>query len=695
MDLFKNLNEKQKEATEQTDGPLLILAGAGSGKTKTLTHRIAYLLDKKLATEWDILAVTFTNKAAGEMRARVAALMGENENNRSFMPFLGTFHSICVRILRDEADNIGLSRQFVIFDSGDSLQAIKRVMRNMGVDEKRFNPNAVKALISSAKNELVDSDSYPSLTSGPLQELAAEIYPSYQRLLSQAQALDFDDLLFMTVKTFEDNPKILKKWQDRFKYILVDEYQDTNHAQYQLVKLLADKHKNICVVGDDWQAIYSWRNANFRNILDFERDYPNAKVVKLEQNYRSTKPILEAAQSVISKNQNRSDKKLWTEVEAGRDVEVTQVDNELEEAESIIRYAKSTTRPLSDIAVLYRTNAQSRAIEEVCIRYGVAYQIVGGVRFYDRKEIKDILAYLRFIYQPNDRVSFERIINLPTRGIGDKSLGDFMSWQESRGISLGQALQDVEECSSLSPRAINAFNSFNRLISGAREQNLTPPELIEYLIKRSGYKEYIDDGSIQAAEKLENLDELVTVAKEFSDLDTFLEDVALITDMDSLKEGQSAITLMTLHAAKGLEFPVVFIVGLEEGVFPHSRSLFDVEEMEEERRLMYVGMTRAQEELYLLHARSRMLYGQSNSNPPARFIAEIGSIGSGNSQDGLATATLTANTIDSIDVDDLVKHPVFGEGIVVAAEGDEVIVAFKKIGNKKLSLAYAPLERVE
>ncbi|MEX0934308.1 MAG: UvrD-helicase domain-containing protein [Candidatus Saccharimonadales bacterium] len=690
MDLFKNLNDKQKEAVKHTKGPLLILAGAGSGKTKTLTHRIAYILDQGLATEGDILAVTFTNKAAGEMRQRVAALCGENQNNRSFMPFLGTFHGICVRILRQEAENIGLSRQFVIFDSSDSLQAIKQVMRGMGIDEKRFNPNAIKSFISSAKNELIDSDSYPSLTSGPLQEVAAEVYPAYQRLLAQAQALDFDDLLFKTVNMFEANPEILQRWRDRFKYILVDEYQDTNHAQYQFVKLLAETHKNICVVGDDWQSVYSWRGANFRNILDFERDYPDAKVVKLEQNYRSTKSILTAAQSVISKNQDRSDKHLWTDGEDGKQVEVTQVANELEEAEAIMRYVKSSSYSLSDIAVLYRTNAQSRALEEVCIRYGVPYQIVGGVRFYERKEIKDMLAYLRFIYQPNDRVSFERIINLPPRGIGDRSLQQFFSWQQERGITLDQALIDINESPGLSSRAINAFASFARLINGAKEQSMTPSELVEYLLKKTGYQEYIDDGSIQAAERLENIKELATVTREFSEIGEFLEEVALISDLDGMKETSDTLTLMTLHAAKGLEFPVVFIVGLEEGVFPHSRSLFEPEQMEEERRLMYVGMTRAMEELYLLHARSRMLYGQSNSNPPARFIAEIGGVSTTDS-----TVSTTGIGAGSIDVDDMVKHPVFGEGLVIAVEGDEAIVSFKKVGNKKLTLTYAPLERLE
>ncbi len=686
MNYEENLNTKQIEAVKHTEGPLLILAGAGSGKTKMLTHRIAYILDEKLASEGQILAVTFTNKAAGEMRERVAELLGHESGDRRFMPFLGTFHSICVRILREEADNLGLSRQFVIFDSGDSLQAVKQAMRSRQIDEKRFNPNAVKNLISSAKNELVDSETYKGLTSGQLQEVAAEVYPVYQKMLRDAQALDFDDLLFRVVRAFEREPEILKRWQERFRYILIDEYQDTNYAQYKFAKMLADKHKNICVVGDDWQSVYSWRGANFRNILDFERDYPEAKVVKLEQNYRSTKSILDAAQAVIMKNETRSEKELWTEGDEGVAVQVEQAPNELAEAEIVMKYAKSTDRPLSDIAVLYRTNAQSRTLEEVCIRYSIPYQIVGGVRFFERKEIKDILAYVRLIYQPNDRVSFERIVNVPTRGIGDRSLQRFLSWREDKGYSLEEALNKVEECEDIPTRAQNAFLKFARILQTAREEAFAPAELINYIIKRTGYLDHIDDGSIQAAERSENVQELVSVAKEFTDLSGFLEDVALISDADTMGD-DSAITLMTLHAAKGLEYPVVFIVGLEEGIFPHSRSIFDQEQMEEERRLMYVGMTRAMEELYLLHANSRMLYGQTDSNPPSRFLEEID-----------ATRTQYANevpTLSNIDTDDRVRHPVFGNGIVVAVEGEEAIIAFEKIGNKKLSLTYAPLERIE
>lgn len=687
MDYLQNLNQKQIEAVEQTEGPLLILAGAGSGKTKTLTHRIAHLIETKRATEQQILAVTFTNKAAHEMRDRVAALLGNETDGRPPMPFLGTFHSICVRILRQEAENIGLSRQFVIFDSGDSLQAVKQAMRTRHIDEKRYNPNAIRGLISSAKNEMVDAQTYKGLTSGQMQEIAAEIYPIYQRMLADAEALDFDDLLFRVVRMFETQPEILRRWQERFRYILIDEYQDTNHAQYRFAKMLAGTHNNICVVGDDWQSVYSWRGANFRNILDFERDYPKAKIVKLEQNYRSTQSILTAAQAVIAKNETRSEKELWTDGDAGIDVQITQAPNELAEAEAVMKYVKSTDRPLSDIAVLYRTNAQSRALEEVCLRYNIPYQIVGGVRFFERKEIKDILAYIRLIYQPNDQVSFERIVNTPTRGIGDRSLQQFLLWRDEQGYSLEEALSRVEECEAIPTRARNSFLQFSRILQTGREEAFAPVELINYLIKRTSYLDYLDDGSIQAAERAENVQELMSVAKDFNSLDSFLEDVALVSDIDAA-ENEAAITFMTLHAAKGLEFPVVFIVGLEEGIFPHSRSLFDQEQMEEERRLMYVGMTRAMEELHLLHASSRMLYGQTSSNPPARFLAEIG--------DSSPTADMSAQAKGlNVDTDDRVRHPVFGDGIVVAVEGEEAIVAFAKIGNKKLSLAYAPLERIE
>jgi len=690
---FDELNEKQIQAATHTEGPLLVLAGAGSGKTKMLTHRIAYLIESHGVSPYEVLAVTFTNKAAREMRERVALLLGRNEKDRAFMPFLGTFHSICVRILREESEHIGLAKQFVIFDSQDSLAAIKQAMREMHIDEKRYNPRSIKATISSAKNELVDEGSYAHLASGQLQQVAADIYPRYQKFLRDAQALDFDDLLMKTVQMLQESPEVLKKWQSRFRYIMVDEYQDTNHAQYMMIKLLGAEHRNICVVGDDWQSIYSWRGANFRNILDFERDYPEANTIKLEQNYRSTKPILDAAQNVISKNDTRSKKELWTESEHGEPVKLYQLHDERAEADAIVRQIMSSPRSHDDFAVLYRANAQSRALEDSFIRHGIPYQVVGGVRFYERKEIKDILAYVRFIFQPDDEVSFRRIINLPPRGIGDKTLQEFLQWQELQPGSIRDALKNIQMAPGITARARTSLEKFSQIID--IDESLTLSQLIETLAQRSGYQDYINDGTVQAADRLENIQELISVAKNYDDIATFLEEVALVSDVDGMQSETGAVTLMTLHAAKGLEFSVVFLPGLEEGVFPHSRSLFDHEQLEEERRICYVGMTRAMEELHLLHTTSRMLYGKPMHNPPSRFISEIDSLTQQDSLgSGMSKSVEPPLNVPAVDEGDRVRHPVFGDGIVSAVAGDEVIVAFSRVGNKKLSLAYAPLERL-
>lgn len=704
MELLKNLNPAQQEAIANTEGPLLILAGAGSGKTRTLTHRIAYLISEKKVSPQNILAVTFTNKAAGEMRTRVLKLLGRSSEDRNFLPFLGTFHSICVRILRFEAKNLGFSSSFVIFDDSDSLSAVKQSMRQLQISEKQYSPRLLKNLISSAKNELIGAEEYKNMASGPAQEAAAKVYRLYQNILREAQAFDFDDLLLETVSIFKRNPEVLKRWQERFHYILIDEYQDTNAVQYQFAKLLAVKHKNICVVGDDWQSIYSWRGANFRNILDFEKDYPNTKVVKLEQNYRSTKQILEAAQKVIHANRNRSDKELWTDNAQGSKVAVHQTASEVQEAELVVRSiedARSTGRHYWDFAVLYRTNAQSRSLEEAFIRYGIPYKVVGGVRFYERKEVKDMLAYLRLVTQAEDIVSFRRIINIPTRGLGDTSLEKFLNWRREHSLTLAQALAEARQVPGLTPRAATALVNFSQLISGLRNdsERLNLPDLIELISKRTGYIDYLNDGSISAAERIENVQELVSVAKEYESVGAngFLEEVALIADVDSYDTTADAVTLMTLHAAKGLEFPVVFLVGMEEGVFPHSGSFMDPEQMEEERRLMYVGMTRAMEELHLVHASSRMLYGRTMNNPPARFIAEI----SENSQLANEPAISFGGISEPSEMPkvtvvegDSVRHPTFGNGIVVTVDEDVVTVAFSKIGTKQLSTAYAPLEKL-
>jgi DNA helicase-2/ATP-dependent DNA helicase PcrA len=579
-------------------------------------------------------------------------------------------------------------------------------MRDLRIDEKQQAPPLIQNLISSAKNELIGPEQYKSLARGPAQLAAAKVYPNYQRLLRQAGALDFDDLILETVKLLRGNREVLKRWQEQFAYILIDEYQNTNHAQYQLTRLLAAKHHNICVVGDDWQSIYSWRGANFQNILDFEKDYPEAMVVKLEQNYRSTKNILDAAHSIITKNSNRSDKRLWTEASDGVGVAIETVVNEIQEAELTIRQIRDgliNGRSLRDYAVLYRTNAQSRSLEEAFLRYNLPYKIVGGVRFYERKEIKDALAYLKLIYRPEDAVSFDRIINLPPRGIGAKSLEKFSDWRARFEKPLLEALNEADRVEGLTPRAANALISFGRLITDLMElqQNLKTSQLLEKALRVSGYLAYIDDGSIQASERLENLKEFMSVAQTYDELglEGFLEEIALISDVDNYSTETDAVTLMTIHAAKGLEFPIVFIVGMEDGVFPHSRSLFDQSEMEEERRLCYVGMTRAKEELHLIHANSRLLYGTTQHNPPSRFLLDIPSELQGRPKSGVSRPRLS-QTPDSklptpvLKDGDKIRHAKFGEGIVVSVDGDEVTAAFINIGTKKLSLEYAPIEKV-
>ena len=692
MARLDDLNPRQKEAVEHTQGPLLVLAGAGSGKTKMLTYRIANLIHHHGVYPSNILAVTFTNKAASQMRERVAKLLGKSPDDRGFMPFLGTFHAICVRILRQESEAAGISRDFVIFDAQDSLSAIKQAMRQRGVDEKAYNPNSIKGLISSAKNELVDAHTYKQLASGRLQEMAADIYPLYQQILRDAQALDFDDLLFLTVRLFGDDEAVLARWQDQFHYILIDEYQDTNHAQYQLVKLLGSAHNNICVTGDDWQGVYSWRGANFRNILEFERDYPDAKTVKLEQNYRSTEPILGAAQSVIVQNENRSEKNLWTEIASDHPVLLHQVSDEVQESRRVIEHIRQSEYDHQDIAVLYRTNAQSRSLEDSLLRFGIPYQIVGGVRFYERKEIKDVLAYIRLVYQLDDMVSFRRVVNVPPRGIGDKSLEAFLDWLSSHGYTLSRGLHYVEDIPGLSGQAIKSLQRLRDMLEEAHGKSLAPAELIEYLIKHSGYMDYINDGSVQAPDRVENVQELISVAREYTDLAGFLEEVALIADIDTLRQQTNGVTLMTLHAAKGLEFPVVFMTGMEEGVFPHSRSLFDEEEMEEERRLCYVGMTRAMRELHLLRANSRMLYGKPMHNTPSRFLSEVDPR---YIQEGTPTTTKTSLPVADEDFGegDAVTHPTFGAGVVTGVSDREITVAFKGVGTKTLSRGYAPLTK--
>ncbi|MDZ7786519.1 MAG: 3'-5' exonuclease [Candidatus Saccharibacteria bacterium] len=1085
--LYEDLNDEQRRAVETTEGPLLIQAGAGSGKTKTLTHRIAHIIASKKATPHNILAVTFTNKAAGEMRERVALLLGENPNNRSFMPYMGTFHGICVRLLRQDGEYVGVPKNFVIFDETDRRSAIKQVSKQLHIDEKAFPPRSLSHVISGAKNEMLGPREFSGSANSPTQKTAAQVYPAYEKLLKDNGALDFDDLIAKTVGLLQNNQTIREKWQRQFAYVMIDEYQDTNAAQYNLARLLTNQNNNIAVVGDDWQclpagslvetgdggkkienvkagdvvksasgygksskfkvnklrsfdfkgdlvriktesgkvltatpnhimfsrwgvtekyyvylmykkdkgyriglvkgsrfdgkkhdvglrvranqeraermwvlkvcdsqeegayheallaykygipmlvfhaypnramklgqqyidklfkridtedrakalfndqglsfeyphfapqatsrgdiqrinlnvvlfgdkrvtvrspwsasrlsanttnpedltvlkeagvtvrsakagtfraevhnldygkienisqsiaangqnelqvvksafmtnskfmflpagqlhpdmllpvvskdkvvedkivsvekvkhngkvydldidkvhnysangvivhnSIYSWRGADFRNILNFERDYPRVTTIKLEQNYRSTKAILDAAHSLIRKNQQRSQKKLWTDGHSGQPVKVIEAYNERAEAElittRIYQAQQLGASQYGDYAVLYRTNAQSRSIEEMFVRYGIPYRVVGGVKFYDRKEIKDILAYLRVIYQPEDRVSFERIVNTPTRGIGAKSVSVFMDYINVSGVTLRQALQDVGSL-ELPTKAKKSFTELADIILSFREamDDMPLPELLESLLRRINYLDFIDDGSAQGESRKENVQELLSVAQQYQDvgLAGFLEEVSLISDLDSLDQNGNAVTLMTLHAAKGLEFPVVFMAGMEESLFPHSRALYDQSEMEEERRLCYVGMTRAKRELYLLHTASRMLYGGVQHNPPSRFISEIDgslleteSTFAGRPQFSAASAKPATPPRPPQFVDDMpdydesqeaielqpgdtVKHRIFGEGKIESLEGATATIHFTSKGRKTLNIQFAPLERIQ
>jgi len=708
-DLLAGLNPEQQKAVQTTDGPLLILAGAGSGKTKTLTHRVAYIIEQQLANSSQILAVTFTNKAAREMRERVADLLGENADFRGFMPYMGTFHGICVRLLRQDGEYIGLGNNFVIFDESDRQALIKQLSKQLMIDEKQFPARAIASIISSAKNELVTSSEFEATAISPVQKVAAQIFPLYERGLRSQGALDFDDLIGRTVALLKNHDAVREKWRKQFRFIMIDEYQDTNAAQYGLIKMLTSDKQNICVVGDDWQSIYSWRGADFRNILNFERDYPKTTIIKLEQNYRSTKHILDAAHAVISKNQQRSDKKLWTDAGNGQPVQMVPVLNERAEGEAIIRriqtYVDMKIRRYKDFAILYRTNAQSRSIEEQFVRYGIPYKVVGGVRFYDRAEIKDILAYLRLIYQPEDLVSFNRVVNVPTRGVGAKSVQGFLDWRLHEGFTLDEALTNIEH-SPLTAKAKLAIGDFADTILSFRaaSEDMPVANLLEKLIQKISYLKYLDDGSVQADARQENVKELLSVARAYSEvgLSSFLEEIALVSDLDNLSDSNDAVTLMTLHAAKGLEFPVVFMAGMEESIFPHSRALFDQSEMEEERRLCYVGMTRAREELFMMYADSRILYGGIQHNPPSRFLSEVDGkflahtsplAGSMFAPSAPASSTEPRYVADLAE-GDTVRHQLFGIGTVMEVDGDNVAVYFKGKGAKKLNTAFAPLEKL-
>ena len=605
--IIAGLNQKQKEAVKTLEGPLLILAGAGSGKTKTLTHRIANLIQHGVRPE-EILALTFTNKAAREMRERLASLLGMH-NSYTFMPWMGTFHSICVKILRREAINVGLTEKFIIYDTSDRQTLIKHAMKRLSISDKKIKAKAVEAAISNAKNQGQDPDDLAAEASYPNQRDIAKIYKEYESERKKADAVDFDDLLLYVARLFQNRPDVRKKWQKHFRHILIDEYQDTNHIQYQIVKLLVDEKQNICVVGDDWQSIYSWRGADFTNILNFEQDFPGAKVIKLEQNYRSTQNILDASQKVIEKNEQRTDKLLFTEMGKGAPITIEKLRDERAEAEWVANIIKQSKRSLGDFAVLYRTNAQSQAFERVFVEHNIPYKLVGGVRFYDRKEIKDILAYLHLIVNPKDVVALSRVINVPTRGIG--------------AVSLGRILDG--DLSHLTPKIMQKYEAFLKILDDLRNKTDAPAELINELLNKINYRQYLEqEDKLKAEERLENIEVLVGEVSAYPTLDDFLADAALMSSADE-DSSKDSVTLMTLHAAKGLEFPVVFLVGLEEGLLPHVRSFEEkLEEIEEERRLAYVGMTRAMEELFLSYALSRFNFGGRNYNMPSRFLTDLG-----------------------------------------------------------------------
>ncbi|MFH1533743.1 MAG: UvrD-helicase domain-containing protein [Nitrospirota bacterium] len=725
--ILENLNDKQIEAVTHFTGPLLVIAGAGSGKTRALTHRIAWLIEEKRVSPWNILAVTFTNKAANEMKTRIARLLSIELDNKydSSIPSVGTFHSICVRILRKHIHLLDFENSFGIYDMTDQQILVKRVMEDMNLDVKRVNPKAVLAHISNAKNQLIGPEEYKSYANDYFSEKVAEIYPLYQKALMRSSALDFDDIIMKTVELFQKFPDVLGQYQEKFKYISVDEYQDTNKAQYVLIKLLAEKYQNICVIGDVDQSIYSWRGATIKNILDFENDYPDVKVVMLEQNYRSTQVILDSANCVIRKNSQRKEKKLWTEKEGGEKVQHWLADNERHEGQMIaIEIEKSLLMSeypaYKDYVVLYRTNAQSRVLEEVFMRHGIPYKIVGGIKFYSRKEIKDILAYLKVIQNPNDSVSLFRIINVPTRKLGAKTLDTIREFAVRHNLSFYNAMLLANEIEGINDTKANAIENFVKLIKELQTKNKETPAsgMIKLVLNNTGYKKLIDDGSVEGESRLENIGELISVAHKYDQLEAgmslniFLEEVSLISDLDSLDDDDNAVTFMTVHSAKGLEFPNVFIAGLEEGIFPHNRSLMDPGELEEERRLMYVAMTRAMEKLYLLHARNRTLYGESRANAPSQFLADIdgelveANFGGHGARQHIAIEDIVDRPIPvefdevvnfEISSGDKVSHNVFGSGIVVDVTGGVATVAFDdpKVGVKKLALSVAPLKVIK
>ena len=733
-DVLEGLNKEQARAVQHTDGPLLIMAGAGSGKTRVLTHRIAYLIEEKAINPWNILAITFTNKAASEMRDRVTSLV----KNGGQDVWVSTFHSLCVRILRRDIDRIGYSRSFTIADPAEQQTLMKRILKDMNIDPKQYKPKSILAAISQAKNELVDDIQFEKRNKGFYQEIVARCYKVYQAELRQSECLDFDDLIMQTVRLFQEDPETLQYYQNKFQYIHVDEYQDTNHAQYQLIKLLGARFQNVCVVGDVDQSIYGWRGADISNILSFEEDFPESQTIYLEQNYRSTKTILQAANSVIENNSQRKEKDLWTDNDQGEKVSYYRAQSGEDEARYVVtkikdEMAKNAHLSYDDFAVLYRTNAQSRSLEDTFKFSSLPYKIVGGLKFYDRKEIKDLIAYLTLIVNPADNLSFNRVVNVPKRGIGDRSLERLQDSADAMSWSLYETALHVDS-TPVTGKAQKGLFEFATMIQELRktEEYLTVDELVDEILDRSGYIQDLEkENTNEAQSRIENLEEFKSVAIQYEKEDReehslidFLTDLSLVRDTDISEEYQEEVTFMTLHSAKGLEFPIVFLVGMEEGIFPLSRAAMDEQEMEEERRLAYVGITRAEKKLYITNAYSRTLYGRTSANPESRFIKEIDEHmleyedsqsaqfmpfrshqkrrEANASKRAFSTPYTPTGASGAEKVEwqlgDKVQHSKWGQGTVVATSGKDddmqLDIAFPSEGVKKLLAAFAPIKKL-
>jgi DNA helicase II / ATP-dependent DNA helicase PcrA len=706
-EILASLNPAQQEAIQTTKGALLVVAGAGSGKTRALTHRIAYLIANGNSPH-KILAVTFTNKAAAEMKNRIREMLGE----KTAMPTVGTFHSVCVQILRREIHHIGRENNFLIYDDTDQKLLMKRIFKERGIEEKEFNPRAVLATISSAKSKMISPEKF--YADSEFSRKVEELYPIYEKKLAENSALDFDDLLLKVVEVFEKHPKILEKYQEKWHFISVDEYQDTNIVQAKITNALAEKYRNLCVIGDPDQSIYSWRGADISNIRDFKKHYPEAKIIKLEQNYRSTSIILDAANAVISRNGNREDKKLWSEKKEGEKIYLLELNDEREEAEFIANEIENKIREQNffyrDCVVLYRTNAQSRVVEEVFLKHGIPHRIIGGVKFYARKEVKDVLCYLRIIQNQRDDISLLRILNVPSRKIGLKTVEVLQALATKIGGGIWDALKQCEQ-TEIPETKQTVLRNFVRLIENLQQLNKTQTaaQIIKQLLAKVPLKEWwLQDGEVEGEARVENVMELISVASKYNELEggtslaTFLEEVALLTDADQVEEKENSVLMMSLHSAKGLEFPIVFIAGLEQNIFPHSRSLLDPKQLEEERRLFYVGITRAMEQLFLLRANQRMFFGETQINAPSEFLNDIPShlLAEESHRElkrrGFGEKALpdeNQSQESEFEVGDRVTHPVFGEGKVITLLGGVIEVRFP-VGVKKLATSIAPLRKI-